>query len=104
MGYLNQQGIARFQYLKRYSVRANTQFSIKDHIRVGENFYAFYRENPIFGQQSEGSPFTTAVRESAIIPVFDIMGTYAGTKSQGLGNSGNPVAQVERTSNNRSRA
>ena len=104
MGYLNQQGIAKFQYLKRYSVRANTQFSIKDHIRVGENFYAFYRENPIYGQQSEGSPFTTAIRESAIIPVYDIAGNFAGTKSQGLGNSGNPFAQVARTASNKSRA
>jgi TonB-dependent starch-binding outer membrane protein SusC len=104
MGYLNQQGIAKFQYLKRYSIRANTQFSIKDHIRVGENFYAYYRENPIYGQQSEGSPFTTAVRESAIIPVYDIVGNFAGTKSQDLGNSGNPFAQVARTASNKSRA
>jgi len=36
--------------------------------------------------------------------VFDIMGNYGGTKSQDLGNSGNPVADVERTSNNKSRA
>ena len=103
MGYLDQQGIGQFQYLKRYSVRANTQFSIKDHIRVGENLYAYYKENPIYGQQSEGSPFTTAIRESAIIPVYDIMGNYAGTKSQGLGNSQNPYANIARTKDNRSR-
>ena len=104
MGYLNQQGIAQFNYLKRYSVRANTQFSIKDHIRIGENLYAFYKENPLFGQnQSEQNAFTTAVRESAIIPVYDIMGNFAGTKSQGLGNSGNPFAQVARTQANHSR-
>ena len=103
MGYLNQQGIAKFNYLKRYSVRANTQFSIKDHIRVGENLYVFYKENPHFGQiKVNRSPFTTAVRESAIIPVYDIMGNYAGTKSQGLGNSGNPYAQVARTKDNHS--
>lgn len=104
MGYLNQQGIAKFNYLKRYSVRANTQFSIKDHIRVGENLYVFYKENPLFGQnQSEQNAFTTAFRESAIIPVFDIMGNYGGTKSQGLGNSGNPYAQIARSQNNHSR-
>ena len=93
MGYLNQQGIAKFNYLKRYSVRANTQFSIKDHIRVGENLMSFIKKtrssvkikvNKILLQQS--------VRESAIIPVYDIMGNYGGTKSQGLGNSGNPYA------------
>jgi len=103
MGYLNQQGIAKFQYLKKYSVRANTQFSIKDHIRIGENVYAFYKENPQYSNQQDGNPFATAIRESAIIPVFDIMGNYAGTKSQGLGNAANPVAQVERTSNNHAR-
>jgi len=104
MGYLNQQGILKYNFLKRYSVRANTQFSIKDHIRVGENFYAFYKENPLFGRnQSEQNSFTTAVRESAIIPVYDIMGNYGGTKSQGLGNSGNPYADVARTKDNKSR-
>ncbi len=81
--YLDQQGIARFQFQKRYSVRANTQFTIKDQIRVGENAYIFYKQNPQFGNQNEGSPFSSAFREDVIIPVYDIMGNFAGTKSQG---------------------
>ncbi|MGZ8554261.1 MAG: SusC/RagA family TonB-linked outer membrane protein, partial [Chitinophagaceae bacterium] len=101
IGHLDQQGIARFQYLKRYSVRANTQFTIKDKIRVGENAYIFYKTNPTFGNQSEGSPFTTVFREDAIIPVFDIMGNYAGTKSQDLGNARNPYADIARTQDNK---
>jgi hypothetical protein len=44
----------------------------------------FIRTTRPFGNQSEGSPFTTAYREDAIIPVYDIMGNFAGTKSQGL--------------------
>ncbi|MBI3719604.1 MAG: TonB-dependent receptor [Sphingobacteriales bacterium] len=100
-GYLNQQGILKYQYLKRYSVRANTQFTIKDKIRVGENIYAFYKDNPRFGNQSEGSPFTTSYRESAIIPVYDIVGNFAGTKSLGLGNARNPFADIYRTKDNR---
>ncbi len=100
MNYLNQQGILRYQYLKRYSVRANTQFTIKDKIRVGENAYVFYKDNPRFGNQSEGSPFTTALREDEIIPVYDIMGNFAGTKSQDLGNSQNPYANIYRTKDN----
>jgi TonB-linked SusC/RagA family outer membrane protein len=103
VGYLNQEGILQYQYLKRYSVRANTQFNIKDHIRVGENAYVYYKENPRFGNQSEGSPFTTAYREDEIIPVYDIMGNYAGTKSNGLGNARNPYADIARTKDNRSR-
>lgn len=101
VGYLNEQGIAVNSFLKRYSVRANTLFNVQDHIRIGENAYIFYKTNPIFGNQSEGSPFTTAFRESPIIPVYDIMGNYAGTKSQDLGNARNPYADVARTANNR---
>jgi TonB-linked SusC/RagA family outer membrane protein len=101
LGYLNQEGIMKYQYLKRYSVRANTQFNIKDKIRVGENVYIFYKDNPIFGNQSEGSPFTTAYREDAIIPVYDIAGNFAGTKSQDLGNARNPFADIYRTKDNR---
>ncbi|HMK18354.1 MAG TPA: TonB-dependent receptor [Chitinophagaceae bacterium] len=101
VGYLNQEGILQTQYLKRYSVRANTQFTVKDHLRIGENAYIFYKDNPTFLNQSESSPFTTAYRESAIIPVYDIMGNFAGTKSQGLGNARNPYADIYRTKDNR---
>jgi TonB-dependent starch-binding outer membrane protein SusC len=100
-GYLNQQGIALNSFLKRYSVRANTVFNVKDKIRIGENAYIFYKTNPIFGNQSEGSPFTTVFRESSVIPVYDIMGNYAGTKSAEFGNARNPYADVARTENNK---
>src|SRR6478735_1187356 len=101
LGYLNQEGIMDFQYLKRYSARANTQFTIKNNIRVGENLYVFYSQNPTFGNQSEGSPFTTAYREDPIITVYDIMGNFAGTKSQDLGNARNPYADIYRTKDNK---
>lgn len=101
VSYLDEQGIAVNSYQKRYAVRMNTQFNIKDKIRIGENAYVFYKRNPIFGNQSEGSPFTTAFRESPIIPVYDIAGNFAGTKSQDLGNAQNPYANVYRTGVNR---
>ncbi|MEP7317114.1 MAG: TonB-dependent receptor [Panacibacter sp.] len=101
LGYLDQQGISQFQFQKRYSVRANTQFNISDKIRVGENAFIFYKTNPIFGNQSEGSPFSVVFREDAIIPVYDIMGNFAGTKSQDLGNARNPYADIYRTKDNK---
>jgi TonB-linked SusC/RagA family outer membrane protein len=103
MGYLNEEGILRYQYNNRYAIRANTQFNIKNNIRVGENAYMFYKENPTFGNQSEGSPFTTAFRESSAIPVYDIMGNFAGTKSQDFGNARNPFADIYRTKDNKGR-
>lgn len=101
-GYLNQQGIARFQYNKRYSVRANTVFNIGNKIRIGENAYVYYKQNPTYGNQGEGSPFSVAFREDAIIPVYDIMGNFAGTKSQDLGNAQNPYANIYRSKDNKS--
>lgn len=101
LGYLDIQGIARFQSEKRYSLRANTQFSINDRIRVGENAYLYYTRSPQFGNQGEGSPFSFAFRESAVIPVYDIRGNFAGTKSQDLGNSRNPYADIYRTKDNK---
>lgn len=99
-GYLNQQGILKYQYLERYSIRANTQFNIKDHIRIGENAYLFYKTNPQQNNQQEGSPFSMGFREDPIIPIYDIMGNFAGTKSQDLGNAQNVFANIYRTKDN----
>jgi TonB-linked SusC/RagA family outer membrane protein len=99
-GYLNQQGILKYQYLERYSIRANTQFNIKDHIRIGENAYLYYKTNPKQNNQQEGSPFSMGFREDPIIPVYDIMGNFAGTKSQDLGNAQNVFANIYRTKDN----
>lgn len=101
VGYFDQQGTLLSTYLKRYSARINTQFNIKDKIRVGENAYVFYKQNPGFTNQNEGNIISHTYRESPIIPVYDIMGNFAGTGSQGLGNAQNPVANALRQKNNR---
>lgn len=101
LGYLNQEGILLNTGLKRYSVRLNTQTSIKDKIRIGENAYVFYKTNPTVGNQNEGNPIAMAFRESAIIPLYDIKGNFAGTKSQDLGNARNPFADATRNGVNK---
>jgi TonB-dependent starch-binding outer membrane protein SusC len=101
VGYLNQQGTLIDTYLKRYSVRINTVFNVKNNIRVGENAYVFYKDNPSITNQNEGNAISNTYREPAIIPVHDIMGNYAGTKASGLSNGGNPVAQQERSADNK---
>jgi TonB-linked SusC/RagA family outer membrane protein len=104
LNYFNQQGTLINTYLKRYSARINTTFNVKEHIRFGENAYLVYRQNPGFpgGNQNEGNAISYSYREPAIIPVYDIMGNYAGTGSSGLGNSNNPVALQQRQANNKS--
>lgn len=103
LGYYNQQGTLLETYLKRYSARMNTTFNIKNNIRVGENAYLFYVDNPQVTNQNEGNPISMAYRMPPIIPVYDIMGNFAGTQAIGFSNAQNPVADQMRTSNNRGR-
>ncbi|MEO7120194.1 MAG: TonB-dependent receptor [Ginsengibacter sp.] len=101
-GYFDQQGTLIGTYLKRYSARINTVFNVKDHIRIGENAFVVNKQNPGFTNQNEGNAISYSYRESPIIPIYDIKGNYAGTGSQGLGNSQNPVANQLRSRNNKS--
>jgi TonB-linked SusC/RagA family outer membrane protein len=98
--YLDQQGTLIDTYLKRYSLRANTVFNVKDHVRIGENAYIFYKQNPYFANQNEGNPISLSYRIPPLIPVYDVAGNYAGTHSFTINNSGNPVADQQRSANN----
>ncbi|HTR30368.1 MAG TPA: SusC/RagA family TonB-linked outer membrane protein [Puia sp.] len=104
--YMDQHGTLIDTRLKRYSIRANSVFSFADdHIRVGENMFAFYKSNPGY-LNAPGVNSTNSINASYqipnIIPVHDIAGNYAGTISQGLGNAWNPVSIQERQANNTS--
>lgn len=100
VNYLDQQGTLMNQYLKRYTVRANTSFNVSDNIRIGENISYAISENPQFGTLDEGGPIGMSYREQPIIPVYDIGGNFAGTHAEGLGNPENPVAIAYRSRNN----
>jgi len=98
LGYLNQQGTLLSTYEKRYSLRINTNFNVGDHVRVGENAYVYYKQNPkeSGGNQNEGNVISYTYREPPIIPVYDIAGNYAGSRAPGLSNASNPVAIAQR--------
>ncbi|SMO54972.1 TonB-linked outer membrane protein, SusC/RagA family [Fodinibius sediminis] len=98
--YLDQQGTLMEQYLKRYTVRANTEFNVSDNIRIGENLSYSVTDNPQFGTLDEGGPIGMSYRQQPIIPVYDVRGNFAGTHAEGLGNPFNPVAIAYRTRNN----
>lgn len=100
LNYFNQQGIVLSTYLKRYSIRANTEFTIKDKIRVGENLQMTYRENLGITNLYEANPIAQTFRIQPIIPVHDIMGNWAGTRAPETGNGDNPVAVQSRQKDN----
>lgn len=102
VNYLNQEGILKYTSYKRYSIRANTEFKVKNRIRIGENMQiaSGERVGQASGNNSESNPISMAYRMQPIIPVYDIQGNFAGTKGGGLGNARNPLALLERGKDN----
>ncbi|RDV15080.1 TonB-dependent receptor [Pontibacter diazotrophicus] len=96
--YFDQQGALQNTYFKRFTVRANSTYNIGKNLRVGENLAYSVIDNPrLFGNESA---INMAYRQQTIIPVYDIMGNFAGSFGSGLGNARNPVAQLDRLRNN----
>jgi len=99
--YMDQQGTLLNTYLKRYGARINTLFNIKNNIRVGENLYVYFRQNPRIGNNQEGNPVNTTGWMQTIIPLYDAGGGFAGTAGSNLGNSSSPLATQVRSADNR---
>lgn len=100
LNYFNQQGIFLETFSRRYSLRANSTFKIKDRIRIGQNVQATYRDGRGFGNLSEGNPVSQSYRMQPIVPVYDIRGNFAGGRAPGLGNGSSPVADLLRAKDN----
>jgi TonB-linked SusC/RagA family outer membrane protein len=100
VNYFNQKGTLINTYLKRYTLRSNSEYRVSNQIRIGENIAFSVSDNPRINALQEGSAVSMAFREQTIIPVHDIKGNYAGGYGAGLGNASNPVAEQERTGNN----
>jgi TonB-linked SusC/RagA family outer membrane protein len=98
--YFNQKGIMKYTGYKRYSLRANTEFKVKNRVRVGENFTVSYDERIGITNNDESNPIAFAVRMHPLIPVYDVAGNWAGAKGLNLGNARNPVAELYRNKDN----
>ena len=99
LDYFDQKGIVYTTRYKRYSIRANTSFTIRNKVRIGENVQInFTDRNGVqgFTNQDEGNPISFSYRMQPIVPVFDIAGNYAGTRGSNLGNAQSPYANLDR--------
>lgn len=101
LGYYDEEGVVLNTYLKRYTLRANTSFTIKDKIRIGENFQVSYRESPGFNNLNEGNSISFAYRQNPMVPIYDIQGNYAGSRAPGFSNPQNPIAIQDRIKDNK---
>ncbi|MCF2487983.1 TonB-dependent receptor [Dyadobacter sp. CY347] len=111
--HFKQDGILRYTKYKRYSIRANTEFT-KGKFTVGENLTFSYDERQGITNNDEGNPIMFAIRVHPIIPVFDITGGpaalggtnlsayngFAGSRGSNLGNAPNPLARLYREQDN----
>jgi TonB-linked outer membrane protein, SusC/RagA family len=108
-GAFRQEGTIKHTGFERYTVRSNTTFSfLNDRVTIGENMQYSHTRGHGFGvnvntagdYQGEGSPIGWAYRIQTIIPVYDIMGNFAGTRGDKMGNADNPLAVLYRAKDN----
>ena len=101
-GYADQQGILIHTGFKRFTFRSNTDAKVADWLKIGQSLSVTRTvKQGDMGNDGEASPISQAYRIQPIIPVYDIMGKFAGTKSgPNFGNAENPVAQLTRNANN----
>jgi len=100
LNYFDQQGILLETFSKRYSIRGNSEFNIGDRVRIGENLQVTYRQNRGIANLDEGNAISLSFRNQPIVPLYDIMGNYAGTRAQATGNAPNPMADLQRMRDN----
>lgn len=107
--YFKQEGTYKYTEFERATIRSNSSFTfLNDRVTIGENMqYSFTKghgfgvnENTSGSYQGEASPIGWAYRIQTIIPVYDIMGHFAGTRGDKLGNADNPLSILYRAKDN----
>jgi len=97
LGYTKDEGVFKSTGFDRYSFRANVNSSPSKWIDLGTNISGNYTND--YGYQandnSEGSIVSWTYRIPTMVPLYDIAGNYAGSRSAGMGNGSNPVFLLE---------
>lgn len=108
LNYFNQEGIVNDIGYDRYSVRANTEFkALNNRLTIGENLSVTVGNrkggfgNGSRGNNAEQNAVFSSSLQHPLLPVYDIMGNFAGSRGANLGNNFNPVALLARAEDNR---
>ena len=98
VSYLSRDGILNYTGFKRGNTMLNSEFKVKDRIRIGEHLNVSFSDT----KAGNGESYQNSIRSSPLIPVYDDNGLFAGTysNSAGLGNARNPAAQLYRSKDN----
>ncbi|MEJ7766385.1 MAG: TonB-dependent receptor [Chitinophagaceae bacterium] len=109
-GYTDQMGIVNYGGdaingatnggYKRYSLRSNADVNLNDWLKTGISLSGTYSN--LKGTTGAG-PVTTVLTLNPLLPIYDIKGNFAGSKTPGTGNGRNPVAELIRNNNDYTR-
>ena len=95
LGYLEEEGILKHTGYERYNLRSNVTTNPTDWLEVGEKIGVTYDEDwGNQGNNAEWSPISWAYRMQPIVPVYDVMGNFAGTRAEATGNAQNPIFRL----------
>ena len=99
--YLDEEGFLIHTNFERFTFRSNADARFTNWFKAGQSLQvAYINEYGNLGDNSEATHISQAYRSQPIIPVYDIMGNFAGSRAPGMGNSANPVAMLTRAQNN----
>ena len=82
---------------KRYSIRSNNDLKVNNWLKISPNLNVTYMKRE--GNTGRGTD-SGILTLNPLLPVYDIMGNYAGSKIPATGNGLNPVATLVRSANN----
>lgn len=101
LGYYDNDGIMKYTGFKRMALRLNTDNTIFNRLKVGENFTLSYTTNTSYSNNSVNSGVIyDAVKFPSISPVYDINGNFAGSP---LNDAWNPLGALYRNRNNKAK-
>jgi len=105
LGYLDQEGTLLNTFLKRFSLRLNTNFNYGKAFHIGENIQWSYTENPQSSKSGPSSTYGSSVARALATdpswPVYDINGAWNPGLTMNPGPDDNPVASQVHSKDNK---
>lgn len=104
LGYLDREGTIKNSWFRRYSLRANTNFIVKEWLSIGQNTNVALIENSgERGRQGDDNAFGKSFSIQPWVPVYTIGGDYAGSVNPEGGRALSAAFQVNKEKDNRRR-
>ena len=97
-GYLNEEGIFKWTGFDRYNLRSNITTNPAKWIEIGQKVGINYSTD--YGYQyndnNESSIISWSYRMHPIVPVYDVMGNYSGTRAPTVGGAEQPIFLLDK--------